>query len=148
MSEGSQISPVARGIGFSFVSPEFRVRLGRGPAVLAVVEMPETSVNVDHAAAGGEYQIWLARKIFDVKSVAISQPMHNGSYFDFRARVTGSDISHVAVALLGRKYICHGASGGVIEIASGRLRAHEPSPGQQRAIQSVVRAILRKDSRR
>lgn len=69
--------------------------------------MPETPVDEDHCASRAEYEIWLSREIFPVKSIPVAKPVGKAAHDHLRLHILASNAAHILAALLRSEFICH-----------------------------------------
>tara|TARA_R110001592_G_scaffold99669_2_gene283802 strand:+ start:170 stop:607 length:438 start_codon:yes stop_codon:yes gene_type:complete len=97
IGKGQILFPVALDILRDLLLPETLVAL-RPAEQVAIMAVPETSMNENHGAAPGEYKIWLPRQVFPVQSKTEAAPVKCRSDHYFRLGVLALDTSHHPVA--------------------------------------------------
>ncbi len=88
-----------------FAGPIGGVGLWRSRAALAIMAVPETSVDEYYGAVFGKHQIRLAGQVFDIEPVAIAKREERLPDGDFGLCVFGFDRPHHRRAFFGRKNI-------------------------------------------
>ena len=102
-SEGLQISvdaPVTHTVGIDLGFPELGSGLGK-PEQMAVVSMPETTVNKDHCAVAMKNQIRAPRQACSTQSVSQPGRMQRTANLNFDTRIFALDTGHLLRPFLG-----------------------------------------------
>ena len=84
-----------------FRPPKGPVRLRPLRAVLTAMTVPEASVNENHLAATGEYDIRLAGQTGTLKPKAVAHPVRHPPHDLFRLCIVAPNGTHVGAAPLG-----------------------------------------------
>jgi hypothetical protein len=90
--------PITRLVSPELFRPELPVGRGDGGA-LAIVAVPETSVDKDDFTPRNEGQVRLAGQVFAVQAEAIPEPVHQTAHLHLRRCVLAANRPHVGAAV-------------------------------------------------
>jgi hypothetical protein len=72
-----QISLVPLYVGEALLFPKIRISGWSNTAVSAGMHVEKTPMDIDYFATANEHNVWLARQVTFVKSVSITQTVHD-----------------------------------------------------------------------